>query len=196
MFPSRTRGSLHAAIKTIIVTCSGADRPARPGPADRRRYDGTSVEAILSTKEPTRIRIDGAPITDVFGNIHSSHCNSRRFPPRWNGGADRLHGQTANPAGELKSATSATRARSTFARSAIPSPINLFVSSANFTYTLLLRRSDTPADTIVIRDKTPKVLKAGMSTQASAGAAPNPVRAMKGAAGGHGVGPRAARYPV
>ena len=58
-------------------------------------------------------------------------------------------------------------------------PINLFVSSANSTYTLLLRRSDTPADTIVIRDKTPKTLKVGMSAQASAGAAPNPVRAMK-----------------
>ena len=35
--------------------------------------DGVSVEAIVSVKEPTRIRIDGAPITDVFGNIHSSH---------------------------------------------------------------------------------------------------------------------------
>ena len=36
--------------------------------------DGVSVEAILSIKEPTRIRIEGAPITDVFGNIYSSHC--------------------------------------------------------------------------------------------------------------------------
>jgi hypothetical protein len=32
-------------------------------------------------------------------------------------------------------------------------PVNLFVSSAHATYTLLLRRADTPADTIVIRDK-------------------------------------------
>ena len=38
-------------------------------------------------------------------------------------------------------------------------PVNLFVSSAAATYTLLLRRSDTPADTIVIRDKTPKSVK-------------------------------------
>ena len=36
--------------------------------------DGVAVEAILSIKEPTRIRIDGAPITDVFGNIYSSSC--------------------------------------------------------------------------------------------------------------------------
>lgn len=36
--------------------------------------DGVAVEAIVSLKEPTRIRIEGAAITDVFGNIHSSHC--------------------------------------------------------------------------------------------------------------------------
>ena len=30
-------------------------------------------------------------------------------------------------------------------------PVNLFISSQHATYTLLLRRSDTPADTIVIR---------------------------------------------
>jgi conjugal transfer pilus assembly protein TraE len=45
--------------------------------------DGVAVEAILSIKEPTRIRIDGAPITDVFGNIHSSIAARRLpFPPR------------------------------------------------------------------------------------------------------------------
>ena len=38
--------------------------------------DGVAVEAILSIKEPTRIRIDGAAITDVFGNIHSSSCGA------------------------------------------------------------------------------------------------------------------------
>ena len=36
--------------------------------------DGVAIEAILSIKEPTRIRIEGVPITDVFGNIHSSNC--------------------------------------------------------------------------------------------------------------------------
>ncbi len=35
-------------------------------------------------------------------------------------------------------------------------PVILFVSSAKATYTLLLRRADTPADTIVIRDKAAK----------------------------------------
>ena len=39
--------------------------------------DGVSVEAILSIKEPTRIRIEGAPITDVFGNIYSTRVQAR-----------------------------------------------------------------------------------------------------------------------
>ena len=38
--------------------------------------DGASIEAILSIQEPTRIRIEGAPITDVFGNIYSSGCTA------------------------------------------------------------------------------------------------------------------------
>ena len=42
--------------------------------------DGVAVEAILSIKEPTRIRIEGAPITDVFGNIHSSNCAGGSAP--------------------------------------------------------------------------------------------------------------------
>jgi len=36
--------------------------------------DGVAADAVLSSREPTRIRIEGAPITDVFGNIHSSNC--------------------------------------------------------------------------------------------------------------------------
>ena len=36
--------------------------------------DGVAADAVLSNREPTRIRIEGAAITDVFGNIHSSNC--------------------------------------------------------------------------------------------------------------------------
>ena len=42
--------------------------------------DGVAVEAIASLKEPTRIRIEGTPITDVFGNIYSSHCGGSPLP--------------------------------------------------------------------------------------------------------------------
>src|SRR3989442_2421848 len=36
--------------------------------------DGVSVEASIALKEATRIKVDGANITEVFGNIYSSNC--------------------------------------------------------------------------------------------------------------------------
>jgi len=173
-------GSLQAVIKAIIVAAALTALPAQALQIIEAS-DGTSVEAILSIKEPTRIRIDGAPITDVFGNIHSSHCNPTAALPVTPGmPSTGAVTQSVNPAGELVLECDRDKGE-IYVRPVGDStkPINLFVSSANFTYTLLLRRSDTPADTIVIRDKTPKTLKVGMSAQASAGAAPNPVRAMK-----------------
>ena len=173
-------GSLQAVIKAIIVAAALTALPAQALQIIEAS-DGTSVEAILSIKEPTRIRIDGAPITDVFGNIHSSHCNPTAALPVTPGmPSTGAVTQSVNPAGELVLECDRDKGE-IYVRPVGDStkPINLFVSSANLTYTLLLRRSDTPADTIVIRDKTPKTLKVGMSAQASAGAAPNPVRAMK-----------------
>jgi conjugal transfer pilus assembly protein TraK len=153
--------------------------------------DGVAVEAIVSLKEPTRIRIEGAPITDVFGNVHSSHCG---------GGAPAISAAPATPPGAPGLSSPASLASSPVnpAGDVIVEcdrdkgevyirpigdalrPINLFVSSATATYTLLLRRSDTPADTIVIRDKTPVALRAGASEATPSGPAPSHVRAMKG----------------
>ena len=152
--------------------------------------DGVAVEAIVSLKEPTRIRIDGAAITDVFGNIHSSHCGGTApavsaapaAPSGTPGLASpaSLASSPTNPAGDvivecdrdkgevyIRPVGDATR------------PINLFVSSASATYTLLLRRSDTPADTIVIRDKTPRALRPATPDAAPSGPAPSHVRTMK-----------------
>ena len=153
--------------------------------------DGVAVEAIASLKEPTRIRIEGMPITDVFGNIHSSHCGGSPLPaaaaspgvPSATPGlvtAAALTSSAVNPAGDvivecdrdkgevyIRPVGDATR------------PINLFVSSASATYTLLLRRSDTPADTIVIRDKTPRALRPATPDAAPSGPAPSHVRTMK-----------------
>ena len=153
--------------------------------------DGVAVEAIASLKEPTRIRIEGTPITDVFGNIYSSHCGGSPLPaaaaspgvPSTTPGPATpaaLTSPAVNPAGDvivecdrdkgevyIRPVGDATR------------PINLFVSSASATYTLLLRRSDTPADTIVIRDKTPRALRPATPDAAPSGPAPSPVRTMK-----------------
>ncbi len=141
--------------------------------------DGAAVEAILSIREPTRIRIEGASITDVFGNIHSSQCGMAAVLPASPGMAPAGTGSSPiNPSGEIALTCDRDKGE-IYVRPVGDSakPINLFVASANATYTLLLRRSDTPADTIVIRDRTPKALKHAPS--ASAGPSPNQVRAMK-----------------
>ena len=143
--------------------------------------DGVSVEAILSIKEPTRIRIESAPITDVFGNILSSNCGPSPALPTNPGATAPGAGLPAvNPGGEIVLECDRDKGE-VYIRPVGDSakPINLFVSSAGATYTLLLRRADTPADTIVIRDKTPKAFRATGATQAAAGPSPNPIRAMK-----------------
>ncbi|RUP34408.1 MAG: conjugal transfer pilus assembly protein TraK [Curvibacter sp.] len=164
--------------------------------------DGVSVEAIVSIKEPTRIRIEGAPITDVFGNIHSSHCGAPENPltvPSASG-APASPGVTAGSGGSAASWGSAASTAINPVGDVVvecdrdkgeiyirptgdaTKPINLFVSSASATYTLVLRRADTPADTIVIRDKTPAALRPASTSPAkpaAAGPAPNHIRAMK-----------------
>ncbi|WP_231570762.1 type-F conjugative transfer system secretin TraK [Thauera sp. SWB20] len=143
--------------------------------------DGVSVEAILSIKEPTRIRIENAPITDVFGNILSNNCGpSPALPTNPGATAPGAGLPTVNPGGEIVLECDHDKGE-VYIRPVGDSakPINLFVSSAGATYTLLLRRADTPADTIVIRDKTPKAFRATGANQAAAGPSPNPIRAMK-----------------
>lgn len=127
--------------------------------------DGASVEAILSIQEPTRIRIEGAPITDVFGNIYSSGCSAPQpaaalangMAPSAAGTIPQTAGPIApsvNPSGEIVIECDRDKGE-IYVRPVGDGkkPINLFVSSAKGTYTLLLHRADTPADTIVIRDK-------------------------------------------
>ncbi|WP_418319602.1 type-F conjugative transfer system secretin TraK [Piscinibacter sakaiensis] len=114
--------------------------------------DGVAVEAILSIKEPTRIRIEGSPITDVVGNVQAGNCapSAAATPvgaasPAAASNAEVLL-ECDRDKGEiyLRPLGDSTK------------PVNLFIASAHATYTLVLRRSDTPADTIVIRDKTPR----------------------------------------
>jgi conjugal transfer pilus assembly protein TraK len=130
--------------------------------------DGVAVEAILSSKEPTRIRIEGSPITDVFGNISSSSCGGSATAvtsgaPLSANAANAAPIATAavNPAGEVVLECDRDKGE-IYIRPVGESgkPVNLFVSSAHATYTLVLRRADTPADTIVIRDRTSRTLTA------------------------------------
>jgi conjugal transfer pilus assembly protein TraK len=130
--------------------------------------DGVAIEAILSIKEPTRIRIEGAPITDVFGNIHSSSCGTSAA-----GTTAGIVGPATNPGGEVVLECDRDKGE-IYIRPVGESlkPVNLFVSSAHATYTLVLRRADIPADTIVIRDRTQRSAPTGLASGSLGGFGP------------------------
>ncbi|MBA4178552.1 MAG: conjugal transfer pilus assembly protein TraK [Leptothrix sp. (in: Bacteria)] len=144
--------------------------------------DGVAIEAILSIKEPTRIRIEGAPITDVFGNIYSSSCGAA--PPALAGQSTGLTAPAINPGGEIVLECDRDKGE-IYVRPINQTPdgggkpVNLFISSAQATYTLVLRRSDTPADTIVIRDPAAHRASASTTRDAPTSSSANHVRAMK-----------------
>jgi len=147
--------------------------------------DGVSVEAVLSMQEPTRIRIDGAAITNVFGNIYSSNCGAS---PSTGGAASPAPAPAPspvptqpNPAGEVVLECDADKGE-IYIRPVGTGlkPVNLFISSQQATYTLLLRRSDVPADTIVLRDRSLRQARLLDSTKAGpAGQAPAHIRSLK-----------------
>jgi conjugal transfer pilus assembly protein TraK len=124
--------------------------------------DGVTVEAVIANKEPTRIRIENTPITDVFGNLYSSNCTLSDAPVA---GAPSPAAPAINPTGEIALECDRDKGeiyvRPVDTSRNATKPINLFISSATATYTLLLRRSDTPSDTIVIRDKAAHLANAG-----------------------------------
>jgi conjugal transfer pilus assembly protein TraK len=136
--------------------------------------DGVTVEGVASIKDPTRIRIDGAPIINVFGNIYSSSCAA---------GAPQ-NGTTpsqpqVNSAGEFVLECDSDRGE-VYIRpvGTSPKPVTLFVASQRATYTLVLRRSDTPADTIVIRDRSLRAAAAGAGASTGERGSPH-VRSIK-----------------
>ncbi|MGF6095757.1 type-F conjugative transfer system secretin TraK [Pseudomonas sp. 18175] len=127
------------------------------GDAEQRinARDGVAVEAILSRREPTRIRIENAPITDVFGSVYASNCVAPASEPLMPGAPDpsRL---PLNPEGEVLLECDRSKGEVYIKPvGARDKPVNLFIASAQATYTLILRPADTPADTIVIRDISP-----------------------------------------
>jgi conjugal transfer pilus assembly protein TraK len=148
--------------------------------------DGVTVEAVLSIKEPTRIRIDGAAITNVFGNIYSSNCGTpitSQSGPAQPGSTPTAIGPQINPAGEIVLECDLDKGeiyvRPVGGVGNTGKPVNLFISSQHGTYTLLLRRSDTPADTIVVRDRSARAARPEVSAGRSAGQQAQHVRALK-----------------
>lgn len=136
--------------------------------------DGVSVEASIALKEATRIKVDGANITEVFGNIHSSNC----------GGAAAVNRDAGpplaaiNPAGEIFLECDKDKGEIYVKPvSAGTKPVNLFISTAKSTYTLILKRVDMPADTIVLKDRG--LQQAATRLERSGGMSPSHVRSLK-----------------
>ncbi len=168
----------------IALACTSASHALQI--VDAR--DGVAVEAILSVKEPTRIRIEGAPITDVFGNIHSSSCGGAAAGASGSPGSPVAPLSPAvNPAGEIvvecdrdKGEIYVRPVATAGDGAAAGKPVNLFISSAHATFTLILRRADTPADTILIRDRSvPPVPVDGRASSGPSSPSAQHVRAMK-----------------
>jgi len=179
MRPHSLTGARRAVAAALIaLVCTPASHALQI--VDAR--DGVAVEAILSVKEPTRIRIEGAPITDVFGNIHSSSCSGAAAGASGSPGSP-----VVNPAGEIvvecdrdKGEIYVRPVATVGDGSAAGKPVNLFISSAHATYTLILRRADTPADTILIRDRSlPTAPVDGRAPSGPSGPSAHHVRAMK-----------------
>jgi len=177
-----TRRSVAAAL--FALACSPASHALQI--VDAR--DGVAVEAILSIREPTRIRIEGAPITDVFGNIHSSSCGGMAAGATASPGSPVASiSPVVNPAGEIvvecdrdKGEIYVRPVASVGDAGAAGKPVNLFISSAHATYTLILRRADTPADTILIRDRSvPPTPVDGRAASSPSSPSAHHVRAMK-----------------
>lgn len=170
---------LHRRLKTaafiVTLTCAA---PALQAQQLIDARDGVTAEAAMSIQEPTRIRIEGAPIKDVFGNIYLSDCPAAA-PPALPGSPAVASPPIVNPAGEVVIQCDRDKGE-IYVRPVgnTTKPVNLFISSADATYTLLLRRVDTPADTIVIRDRGPRTGHGEMESE-STGRAPSHVRAIK-----------------
>jgi conjugal transfer pilus assembly protein TraK len=174
----------HVAAALIALACTPASHALQI--VDAR--DGVAVEAILSVKEPTRIRIEGAPITDVFGNIHSGSCGTPAATSGSPGSPVAPFSPVANPAGEIVVECDRNKgeiyvrpvATASDGSAAAGKPVNLFISSAHATYTLILRRANTPADTILIRDRSvPPTHVDGRASSGPTGPSAHHVRAMK-----------------
>ena len=193
--PGRASGSASSRAVWALGLLTAASAASALQVVETR--DGVAAEALLSIQEPTRIRIEGAAITDVFGNLHSSRCDSGG---RGGGGGGAVPGlghlgtppggvspvgpalgsAAVNPQGELVLECDRDKGE-IYVRpvhTTATKPINLFISSAQATYTLLLRPADLPADTILIRDRSlrPPTIQGRGGPE---GPAPSHLRSMK-----------------
>ncbi|HEX8604149.1 MAG TPA: type-F conjugative transfer system secretin TraK [Pseudoduganella sp.] len=136
--------------------------------------DGLAVEAVISEREVTRIRVEDAMITGIVGKIHSaSGCTASAESPAT---AAPVPSQGSSPGAEASITCDMSKGE-VYLRplGQGKKPINLFVSTDRATYTLVMRKADVPSDTIVLFDTSmPK------STRSGDGARSRPASHVKG----------------
>jgi conjugal transfer pilus assembly protein TraK len=115
--------------------------------------DGGTITARISIKDASRVKVEGAAITDVFGDV------STRDGGRLVVTADDAKGEIY-----VKPTVQAGTA-----------PIHVFVTTAKATYGLLLIPTDIPADTVLLRDRN-----ATKDERAPARASSSYIRQLKG----------------
>lgn len=131
--PHRNRPGrvLAASVLLVAIACSGGSLAAVT--LDMR--DSDSASAKISLKDPTRVRVNGARITDVRGSVIRTKDNPGGvLVASLDEDKGDLYLQPVHPRG-------------------VPPATSIFVSTERATYTLLLVPMDIPADTIVIRDR-------------------------------------------
>lgn len=104
--------------------------------------DGETVFARIAQREPTRIKVDGAKINEVVGNVYD--------PQR-------------NPAGELLIEMDKAKGE-IFVRpinATLSQAVSLFLSTDRATYALLLNPMPIAAGTIVLREATSRPVPVG-----------------------------------
>lgn len=165
--------TLTLTLSTLLISTSQAQQLIEV-------RDGVPVEALLSTREATRIRIEGAPIISVVGAVQSTTCNTSA--------------ETGSPTATRSLASTPLPSASRPAELAVEcdseqgeiyvrplgngrKPVNLFVASPQASYTLLLKRLDIPADTITLKERTSG--NRNTVNERGLGRSANPIRQMK-----------------
>ena len=135
------------AATLLLLTAANPDGIA----AQRKEvHDGLAVEAVIATREVTRIRVEGAMITGVVGKLRAAQS----CQPKPEGVAATAQPAVPQTPPAEASITCDLAKGEVYLRTlgSDKKPINIFISTDQATYTLVLRKADVPSDTIVLVD--------------------------------------------